>query len=91
MASLTTPLLVGVLLALFTAVQAWINKGRFDKQDERIDRLEERMDRLEGRIDRFEERVERRFEQLAADIAGMRSDLTQIALPLGLRARPETG
>jgi flagellar capping protein FliD len=90
-----TPLVVGILLATFTGVQLWLNKDRFEKQDERISRLEERVDRLEARM-------ERRFDQLAADIAALRSeltaeigsirsDLTQIALALGLRARPETG
>lgn len=40
MEAITTPLLVGVLLALFTGIQTWINKGRFDGIDKRLDRLE---------------------------------------------------
>jgi hypothetical protein len=35
-----TPIVVGVLLALFTTIQAWINKGRFDALDKRLDRIE---------------------------------------------------
>ena len=72
-----TPLAVGIVLATLTGNQAWMNKGRFDKQDERLDRLEARIDR--------------RFDRLASENAAIRSDLTQIALALGLRARPETG
>ncbi len=37
---LLTPLLTGSLLALFTAIQVWINKGRFDAMDRRFERLE---------------------------------------------------
>lgn len=36
---LTTPLITGVLLALFTAIQAWINRGRFDAIERRIDHM----------------------------------------------------
>jgi flagellar capping protein FliD len=99
---LLTPLVVGVVVVLLTGIQVWLNKGRFDKQDDRTDRLEERVDRLEERMyarfdgvdrrfDSLEERVDRRFEQLTSELAAMRSDLTQIALALGVRARPETG
>ena len=28
---LLTPIITGSLLAFFTAIQAWINKGRFDR------------------------------------------------------------
>ena len=35
-----TPVAVGVLLALFTTIQVWINKGRFDSVDKRLDRIE---------------------------------------------------
>lgn len=36
---LQTPLVSGVLLALFTGIQFWINKGRFDALERRIDQL----------------------------------------------------
>jgi hypothetical protein len=88
---ITTPLVVGILLAVFTAIQAWLMKDRFDKMDARFAKQDERIDRLEDRMERGFEAVSRRFDQQAAEIAGIRSDLTQIALALGLRARPETG
>jgi hypothetical protein len=68
-----TVVLAGALLAAFTAIQTWINKGRFDS------------------IDRRFEAIDRRFEQVAGEIAALRSDLTQIALAVGARIRPETG
>ena len=35
-----TPLFGGALLAIFTAIQAWLNKGRFEAVDRRFDRVE---------------------------------------------------
>jgi len=81
---LWSSLLVGAFLAVFTAIQAWLTKERFDKQDQRIDRLEDSIDR------RFDH-VAAEFAGIRSELAGVRSDLTQIALALGLRARPETG
>lgn len=45
-----TPVATGVLLALFTAVQALINKGRFDSLDKRVDRFEKEMAELRSMI-----------------------------------------
>jgi hypothetical protein len=72
---LVTIVFGGVLLALFTGIQTWINKGRFDA--------------LERHLDAHEQSNERRFEQLAADIAQLRSDLLQVAL--AARPHPQTG
>ena len=72
---LFTPIVTGVLLALFTAIQTWINKGRFDD--------------LARRLDAHEQSNERRFEQLAGEIAQLRSDLLQVAL--ASRPHPQTG
>ena len=79
---LLTPVITGALLAFFTGVQVWINKGRFDA-------LDRRMDGLERRFEAHGQSNERRFEQLAAEIAALRSDLTQIALAVG--GRTQTG
>lgn len=35
---LLTPIVTGALLALFTALQTWINKGRLDALEERQER-----------------------------------------------------
>lgn len=90
---LITPITAGVLLALFTAIQTWISKGRFDALERQMDRLngdvrgvgdrgDVRMDSLGARMDAHEEANERRFEQLSADIAQLRSDLLQVVLAL---------
>jgi hypothetical protein len=45
-----TAVVVGALLAFFTAVQAWINKGRFDALEKRLDRVEAEVAELRGMI-----------------------------------------
>jgi hypothetical protein len=81
--------------ALVTAVGlilGWLGKGRIDALERRmnerfaevnarIDRLEERLD---GRIDRLEARMEGRFDSV-------RSDLTRVALAVGVRPEAEAG
>lgn len=54
-------------------VLAWLGKGRFDAIDRRFERLEER---LEHRMDTFQ-----------ASVDAARSDLTQVALAVGVRPR----
>ncbi len=63
---------------------AWLVGGRFDAQERRFDRLEERVER---RIDGLEERIDRRMDGLQASVDAMRSDLTQVALAVGVRPR----
>jgi uncharacterized protein YPO0396 len=70
-----------VVVAAAGLILGWLGKGRIDKLEARIDRLEERLD---GRIDRFEERIDARFDSL-------RSDLTRIALAVGVRPEAEAG
>jgi hypothetical protein len=61
------------VVATVGLILAWLAKGRFQAQDRRIDRLEERL--------------ERRMEALQASVDAMRSDLTQVALAVGVRRR----
>jgi hypothetical protein len=79
---LYTPVVTGALLALFTAIQAWINKGRFDALDRRLDLNDRRMDA-------HEQNNERRFEQIVSEIATLRSDLLQVVL--ALQPKQQTG
>jgi hypothetical protein len=62
-------------------ILGWLGKGRIDRLEARIDRLEER---LAARIDRLEERLEVRFDSV-------RSDLTRVALAVGVRPEAEAG
>ncbi|HET7236611.1 MAG TPA: hypothetical protein VFK59_09285 [Actinomycetota bacterium] len=61
-------------------ILGWLGKGRFEAADRRFDRLE---DRLEHRMDT----LERRMDTFQASMDVMRSDLTQVALAVGVRPR----
>jgi hypothetical protein len=77
-----------VVVAAVGLILGWLGKGRIDKLEARIDRLEQRLD---GRIDRLEERFDRLEERMDARFDSMRSDLTRIALALGVRPEAEAG
>jgi hypothetical protein len=62
-----------MVVAVVGLILGWLGKGRFEAQDRRIDRLEERL--------------EHRIDGLQASVDAMRSDLTQVALPVGVRPR----
>ena len=75
-----------VLVAIVGGVVAWLGKGRFDAIDRKIDRLETRLD---GRIDSLGARLDGRFDALQSSMDAMRSDLTQVALAVGVRPRAQ--
>ena len=93
-----------VVVAVVGALLAWLARGRFDALDRRIDRLETRLvgtetrldgridgveSRLGSRIDGLESRFDRRFDALQSSMDAMRSDLTQVALAVGVRPRAQ--
>ena len=65
-------------------------EGRSDtlevRFDGRVDSLEARFD---GRVDSLQSHVEGRFDTLQSSIDAMRSDLTQVALAVGVRPRAQ--
>jgi hypothetical protein len=63
------------VIAVVGAASVWFTRGRFEALDRRIDRMETRLD---GRID-----------TLQASMDAMRSDLTQVALAVGVRPRAQ--
>ena len=73
-------------------IVGWLGKGRINALDRRMNErfaaIERRIDlfetRIDGRIDRLEERIEARFDSL-------RSDLTRVALAVGVRPEAEAG
>lgn len=73
--------------------------GRIDQLGNRLDgridqlgnRLDGRLDGLDGRIDRLEQRMDQRFDRLEASVDALRSDITQIALAVGVRRRAQDG
>jgi hypothetical protein len=64
-----------VVVAVVGAIVAWLGRGRFEAIDRRFDRLETRVDG--------------RFETLQSSVDAMRSDLTQVALAVGIRPRAQ--
>lgn len=64
----------------------WYGKGRFDSLDRRIDRLEERID---GRIDAVDRRIDGGLDAVDRRIDGLRSDMTQVALAVGVKPRAQ--
>ncbi|HLA93529.1 MAG TPA: hypothetical protein VJO36_08345 [Actinomycetota bacterium] len=71
--------------------------GRIDALESRFDdrmgvmesRFEYRMGAMESRFDRRVDTLEGRFDGLQGSIDGMRSDLTQVALAVGVRPRAQ--
>jgi hypothetical protein len=70
------------VVALVGAILAWLVKGRFDVVDQRFDSLEHRVDRLEERLDG-------RIDRVGSALDALRSDITQIALAIGVRPRAQ--
>ena len=61
-------------------------QSKFEALDRKIDRLETRLD---GRIDTLEARLDGRIDTLQSSMDAMRSDLTQVALAVGVRPRAQ--
>jgi outer membrane murein-binding lipoprotein Lpp len=75
-------LLSPVLTALILVAAVYIFKERIDRLEAKVDRLPTREEfiALGARVDRLER-----------EVAALRADLTQIALAVGARPRPQTG
>jgi DNA anti-recombination protein RmuC len=98
--NLTVAVVNAVVVGTVGLILAWVSKGRFEAIDRRFDAQDQRMDRMEARFEerfdgqdqriarlgeRFEERLESRFNTLQASIDALRSDLTRVALAVGVR------
>jgi hypothetical protein len=75
------------VVATVGLILAWLGKGRFEAIDRRFEAVDRRFDAQEQRIDRLEERLEQRMDAFQASLDAMRSDLTQVALAVGVRRR----
>jgi hypothetical protein len=73
-------LINGVLLILIGALISWQLSGRFKAFETRFQAFDARFQALEGRMDTLQRSVD-----------GMRSDLTRVALAVGMRPESETG
>jgi hypothetical protein len=65
-----------MVIGMVGLILAWLGKGRFEAIDRQFEVLDDRMDRLDTRMDAFQ-----------ASLDAMRSDLTQVALAVGVRGR----
>jgi hypothetical protein len=72
-------------------VLAWLGKGRFESVDRRFESIDRAFDALETRVDRLDQRLEKRMDAFQASLDAMRSDLTQVALAVGVRPRAGNG
>jgi hypothetical protein len=79
------------VVTLIGLVLVWLGKGQFDAFGRRFEAVNERFDAVDRRIDRLEERLEHRIDGLQAPVDAMRSDLTQVALAVGVRPRATNG
>jgi hypothetical protein len=82
--------LAGLANAMLLLIVAGVGAVLFSR---RLDRIESRFDRLPTReeIDARFDALETRTARLEVESTGLRADLTQIALAVGARPRPQTG
>ena len=82
-----------VVVAAVGGIVAWLGRGRFEAIDRRFDPLETRLDRrideLGARLDHRINSLEHRMDGFQASVDAMRSDLTQVALAVGVRPRAQ--
>jgi hypothetical protein len=86
------------VVAAVGLILAWLAKGqfemfarRFEAVARQFEAVTRRFDALDNRIDRLEERLDHRIDTLQASVDAMRSDLTQVALAVGVRPRATNG
>jgi hypothetical protein len=75
------------VVAAVGLILAWLGKGKFESIDRRFVAGEQRMDRLEERLEHRIDAVQQRVDALQISLDAMRSDLTQVALAVGVRRR----
>ena len=87
-------LLDTIITSAVVALVGWLviatTKGNVDELarsvDKRFDAVDKRFDAVDKRFDA----VDRRFERIETSIDGLRSDLTQVALAVGVPRREAT-
>lgn len=68
-------------------ILGWLGRGQYRAFERRFEGFERRFEGIERRMERLEERLEHRIDALQASVDAMRSDLTQVALAVGVRPR----
>jgi hypothetical protein len=90
-----------IVLIVVAGIGSILFSRRLDRMEGRLDgRIDAMGARLDGRIDGISARLdglptrdefEARFGRLESEVSALRSDMTQIALALGVRPRPQAG
>lgn len=88
---IVVPAVNAVVVAVAAFLVSWVGKERIDSLERRIDQRFDAIDKRFEQVDRRFEQLDRRFEQVATEIAVIRSDLTNVALAVGARPRPNAG
>ncbi len=82
-----------IYVGILGPVAMWLVLRRVDRLEARGDALPTR-EEMNARFDAHEKRfdaIDGRFDRLESELGALRSDLTQIALAVGARPRPQTG
>jgi outer membrane murein-binding lipoprotein Lpp len=93
-----TMIVVGVLLAMFTAILAWQGKGRFDSLEQglnsKIDAFNSKIDAFNSKIDALKIEVadvKTDVKQIRTKLGSIYATLVQVALAVNPQHRPEAG
>jgi hypothetical protein len=78
---LTVAAINAAVVVMVSSIAGWLFKGRLDALEQQMN---ERFAEMGRRMDRLEERVDRGFDSI-------RSDLTRVALAVGVRPEAEAG
>jgi hypothetical protein len=70
------------VVAVVGVTAVWLGRGRFEALDRKFEALDRKIDRLETRLDG-------RIDALQFSMDAMRSDITQVALAVGVRPRAQ--
>jgi hypothetical protein len=70
------------VVAVVGVIVVWLGRGRFEALDRKFEALDRKIDRLETRLDG-------RIDALQSSMDAMRSDITQVALAVGVRPRAQ--
>jgi hypothetical protein len=81
---LASTVINGAVVTLVGLILAFLGKGRFEAQEQRIDRLEQRLDE---RMNGFQSSLDVMRSDINHSLDALRSDLAQVALAVGVRRR----
>ncbi len=85
---ISSQIVTPALMAVFALLLGWFGRGQFRSLKEEMAAVE---GRLGARLDKVETGLGARIDKVEHEIVALRSDLTQVALAVGVRPRAENG